>query len=377
MASTFDLDQPAAATERPPRIQEPGPARMRAAVQVGYGEIEANVRLDDVRAPRPAADEVLVQIEGTSLNRKDLFALANLSGPGIRQRPPLPHVAGTDGWGTIVDTGPGVRGWAPGDRVAIYPGLFCGACEWCIRGETSACESYGVLGEQRWGAHAEFVAVPARNLERIPEAMAHEALACLGGSWLTAWRALFTAARVTFGETVLVVGASGAVGTAGMTMARASGCRVLAVLNSGWKAERALALGAEAALPPGEDLVEQVRALTGGRGVDVALDCVGGAGWRRTINALAPFGRMAICGATAGDAPAISIREIYQSHRCILGAPLGSRAEFSALAQALASGRLTPVVHATVRLEDIHHGLRMLQQRECFGRVAVAIHHVR
>lgn len=346
---------------------------MRAAVQVGYGDLEHCLRVEDVPAPAPRYGEVLVRVEGTTLNRKDLFALADLKGPGIRSRPPLPHVGGTDGWGTVADVGPGVRAWAPGDRAAIYPGLYCGACEWCLRGESSACVTYGVLGEQQWGAHAEYVVVPARNLERVPREMNREALACLGGSWLTAWRALVTTARIAFGESVLVVGASGAVGTAAITIARAAGCRVFAVLGAGWKAQRALEIGAEAALTAGDDLVDRVRALTNGRGVDVALDCVGGAGWRRTINALAPFGRMAICGATAGDAPAISIREIYQAHRRILGAPLGSRAEFSALAQALASGRLSPVVHATVRLEDIHRGLRMLQQREVFGRVSVTV----
>jgi len=198
---------------------------MRAAVQVGYGGVEESLRLDEVPTPVPAAGEVLVRVEGASLNRKDLFALADLAGPGIRERPPLPHVGGTDGWGTVADVGPGVSGWTPGERVAIYPGLFCGACEWCVRGESSACATYGVMGEQRWGAHAEFVAAAVRNLERIPQEMTPETLACLGGSWLTAWRGLITAARLAFGETVLVVGASGAVGTAAITLACAAGCR--------------------------------------------------------------------------------------------------------------------------------------------------------
>lgn len=120
-------------------------------------------------------------------------------------------------------------------------------------------------------------------------------------------------------------------------------------------------------------LAEDVRTLTGGRGADVALDCVGGAGWRQAINALARFGRMAICGATDGDRPDISIREVYQQHRRILGAPLGTRAEFRALVACLASGKLTPVVHATVPLVRIHDGLRMLQDRQCFGKVAVQV----
>src|SRR6188472_2564784 len=115
---------------------------MRAAVQIGYGDMDSNLRLQEVRAPDPAAGEVIVRVEGSTLNRKDLFALARLTGPGIRQRPPLPHVNGTDAWGSIAAVGADVRDWREGACVLVYPGLFCGRCEWCLRGETSACVTY-------------------------------------------------------------------------------------------------------------------------------------------------------------------------------------------------------------------------------------------
>lgn len=345
---------------------------MRAAVQIGYGDPEASVRLGNMATPEPGTGEVRLRVDGATLNRKDLFAIANLSGPGIRPRPALPHVNGADGWGVIDALGADVRGWRIGDRVVVYPGLFCGECEWCLRGETSACDTYGVLGEQRWGSHADQVIVPARNLEPIPDGMSGDALACAGGSWLTAWRALLTTARVRAGETVLVMGASGGVGTAAIRIAHLAGCRTLAVVG-GWKSARALAIGADAVIQPDEPLMPRVQALTGGRGSDVALDCLGGSSWRDVINALAPFGRMAICGATAGDAVTISVREIYQRHRRILGAPLGSRAEFRDLVACLASGRLEPVVHTTVPLDRIHEGLRLLASREFFGKIAIQV----
>jgi NADPH:quinone reductase-like Zn-dependent oxidoreductase len=346
---------------------------MRAAVQVGYGDLDSSVRLGEMPMPEPGPDDVVVRVSGATLNRKDLFALANLTGPGIRQRPPLPHINGTDAWGTVVAVGANVDDWTEGARVVVYPGLFCGRCEWCLRGETSACLSYGVIGEQCWGSHADFLRVPARNLEALPPHANAETLACAGGSWLTAWRALVTVSRLAPGETLLVTGASGGVGTAAIAIGRLAGARVVAVVGSDWKIDRAKAAGADAVLRNSDDLATAVGDLTGGRGADVALDCVGGTGWRQTINALARFGRMAICGATNGDRPDISIREIYQQHRRILGAPLGSRAEFRDLLACLASGRLAPVLHATVPLERIHDGLRMLERRECFGKVAVRV----
>lgn len=346
---------------------------MRAAVQTGYGHFRECVTLRDVPTPEPRPGEVLVRCAGATVNRKDLFALANLTGPGIRPRPPLPHVNGTDGWGTVVETGGGVTGWRPGDRVVLYPGLFCAECEWCRRGETSACVRYGVVGEQTWGTHAEFVRVPARNLEPVPDGANEAALACANGSWLTAWRALITAAAVRAGESVLIVGASGGVGTAAIRIASLAGARVIAVVGAEWKVPHAAAAGAGDVLVAGEPLEERVRGLTGGRGVDVAVDSVGGPGWRDTINSLAPLGRLAICGATAGDAPAISIREIYQAHRRILGAPLGSRGEFTALVRALASGRLRPLLHDTIPLSRIHDALDILERRAFFGKVALTM----
>jgi NADPH:quinone reductase-like Zn-dependent oxidoreductase len=346
---------------------------MRAAVQTGYGHFRECVTLREVSTPAPGAGEVLLRCEGATVNRKDLFALANLTGPGIRPRPPLPHVNGTDGWGTVAAVGTQVSGWHVGDRAVIYPGLFCGDCEWCASGETSACTSYGVIGEQCWGTHAEFVRVPARNLEPIPKGMTPEALACANGSWLTAWRALVTACALRPGEWVLVVGASGGVGTAAIRIATLTGARVIALVGSPWKAPHAEAAGAESVLVAGESIAERVRDRTRGRGVDVAIDSVGGSQWRETINALARFGRMAICGATAGDSPIISIREIYQQHRRIIGAPLGSRAEFRDLIQVLASGRLRPLVHATIPLEAIHDALDLLERRAFFGKIALSM----
>jgi NADPH:quinone reductase-like Zn-dependent oxidoreductase len=346
---------------------------VRAAVQIAYGPARQSVALRDVPMPAPSAGEVVIRVEGATVNRKDLFALSNLTGPGIRARPPLPHVNGTDGWGTVAVPGDAVHHWRVGDRVLVYPGLYCGGCEWCVRGETSACATYGVIGEQCWGTHAEFVRVPARNLDRVPEGMSSTALACANGSWLTAWRALITAAAVRPGESVLVVGASGGVGTAAIRIATLAGARVIAVVGSDWKAERAKAAGAEAIVVGDEPMGDRVRILTNGRGVDVAIDSVGGARWRDTINALAPLGRMAICGATAGDSPEVSIREIYQQHRRILGSPLGSRGEFQALVGALASGRLQPLVHSIVPLDRIHDALDMLDRRDFFGKVALTM----
>jgi NADPH2:quinone reductase len=349
-----------------------GITTMRAVVQTGHGSIEDSLRVQDVPVPRPRAGEVLVRVRVTTLNRKDLFALANLSGPGIRARPPLPHVGGGDAAGEIVEVGPGVDDWTPGETVVSYSALYCGRCEYCLVGETSACVTYGVMGEQTWGAHAEFVAVPARNLERVPRDLSIERLACAGASWTTAWHALIGVAAIRPGETVLVLGASGGVGTGALRIAALAGCRVIAAVGGEEKCARAIACGADDAIDYSRSpLREAVREVTSGHGVDVVLDSIGAATWRDSISVLRPFGRLVVCGATSGDAPSISIRELYQSHRRILGAPLGSRREFREVVRALVARRLEPIVHDTLPLDRVHDALHLLESRSFFGKIAL------
>lgn len=365
---------------------------MRAAVQIGYGAIdEAIVVRDDM--PDPAgigAGEVRIRLRGAALNRKELFALADLRGPGIRPRPPLPHVPGADGWGVVEAVGEGVTSVAAGDRVVIYGGLHCGACRWCVAGEQSACVGYGVIGEQTWGTLADAIVVSERNVERVPDDAPADLLSCACASWVTAWRGLITAAQVRPGETVLVVGASGGVGTAAVRIASMAGARVIATTLGAVKAARVRDLGADVVIDVAQDASElpdgrgasavanggfaaAVLDATNGEGVDVAVDATGAATWPDAIRSLAPFGRLVTSGATSGDAPAISIREIYQRHRRIIGAPLGSRRDFRELLRALLQGRLSPVVHATLPLSRVREGLHMLARREVVGKVAIAL----
>jgi NADPH:quinone reductase-like Zn-dependent oxidoreductase len=345
-----------------------------AAVQVGHGSIAEALRIQEVPTPQPGFGDVLVRVRFTTLNRKDVFALRGLTGPGIRPRPPLPHVNGGDFMGEIAALGPGVRGWAVGERVTGFGALYCGECEYCQMGEQRACVHYGLLGEQVWGAHAEYVIVQGKTLERVPEDADGAMVACALSGATTAWRMLVTAARAQPGETVLILGASGGVGSAGIQIAKLAGCRVIAVVGGGWKAARALAVGADYAVDHArEDFLEAARRITGGRGVDVVLDPVGADTWRRSINALAMFGRMTVCGATSGDNPQISIREIYQSHRRILGTPVGNRTDFVNVLRCIYGGQLRPVIHAVLPLPEIARGLQMMQDRDFFGKIVLAV----
>jgi NADPH:quinone reductase-like Zn-dependent oxidoreductase len=236
-------------------------------------------------------------------------------------------------------------------------------------GEQSACVEYGRVGVEVWGGHSEYAIARAITLEKVPKGIDLDHVAC-AGTWLTAWRMLVTVAHAQPGETVLIIGASGGVGTGGIKIAKFMGCRVIAVVGGTWKVKRAMEEGADYAVDhTTQDFQQMALELTNARGVDVVMNAVGGRTWRKSINSLRRFGRMVICGAAGGDTPEISIREIYVKHRQILSAPRGNRVDYRNLLRCLFDGRLHPVIHIRLPLEEIHLGLQMLERRDFFGKI--------
>jgi NADPH:quinone reductase-like Zn-dependent oxidoreductase len=332
--------------------------------------------LQRVDVPRPGAGQVLLRVAATALNRKDLFLRSGVSGPGLRHVA-HPLVPGAEVVGTVVGTGPGTSGtegsaWAPGDLVLVEPMLSCGTCRQCRVGETSMCPRYGNYGEQCWGGLAEYAVAPAAGLRLLPPGADPRRAAASPVAFTTAWRALVTAGRLRAGESVLVTGIGGGVATAGLQIALLAGATVFVSSSADEKIERAVGLGATGGVNYArDDVVAWVRDRTAGRGVDVVLDGAGQASWRTSINALAMGGRLCVYGATTGDTPDLSIRELYQSHRSIIGAPMGGRGDLDAVWDLLSAGRLDPVIDSVHPLERVEDALAVLEGRSQFGKVVV------
>ena len=350
-------------------MADAGPT-MRAAVVREHGGFD-RVRVE--RVPQPvvtAPDEIVVNVEACALNRLDLFARRGLSGPGVRGIR-LPAITGVDVAGTVAEVGPQPGRWRPGDRVVIYPSLSCGRCDACSAGEESMCRHYRIFGEDTDGGLAEYCRIPAGNLESLPEHIPFVDAAAVPVAFTTAWRML-TVAGLRPQHRVLVLGGGGGVGSAAVILARRQGAFVFAVTRGADKVARLRDLGADRPIDRDrEDFEAVVLDETDGRGVDVVANPVGGATWRPAIRSLAMGGKMAICGATIGDSPELSIREIYQSHRQIVGAPMGNRRDFRAVLDLLYRGEIAPAVHAALPLEEIAEAHRLLEQGEAFGKVVM------
>jgi NADPH2:quinone reductase len=327
--------------------------------------------LEDVEVPEPGPGQVRLRVAAVGLNHLDVFVREGLEGPGIRPTE-LPHVSGGDVAARIDALGPDVDGWAVGERVTLYPGLGCGNCRFCHAGEISMCADYGVWGEQCWGGLAEYALAPAANLCRLPDTIDDVSAAAVPAAYTTAWRMLKAAGNCGPGTRVLVIGAGGGVATAALLLARLSGATVYVTSGHDWKLERALELGATAGFNNRTGPIDEwAWQVTDGRGIDLVVESVGAATWRQSIRSLAPGGCIAVCGATSGDRPDISIRELYQRHGRIVGAPLGGRPDFNELMELVLTGAIAPVIDRTYPLARVEEAFDRLESGDQFGKIVV------
>jgi NADPH:quinone reductase-like Zn-dependent oxidoreductase len=342
---------------------------MKAAVFHEFGGPD-KVRVEDVPTPTPGPGEVLVRVRACALNHLDLWVLGGL--PALKT--PLPFWTGCDIAGEVAALGPDVSGPPAGTRVAVNPSLFCGVCEWCIKGEDSMCARYGIRGEHVRGGLAEYVAVPAGNLLPMPDHLSFEEAAAFILVNMTAWRMLVTQAGLRPAEDLLILGVGGGVSSAAVQIGKLCGARVFVTSSSDEKLRRAKALGADDGVNYTQsDWGKVVREWTGKRGVDVVLENVGAATWATSIRALAAGGRLVTCGATTGPIGETDIRIVFWKQLRIIGSTMANRKEFRDVMGQLFAGRLKPVVDRTFPLAETAAALTLLKKGEQFGKIVITI----
>ncbi len=333
---------------------------MKAVVLKAFGGV-GNLELRSVPDPVPGAGEVPLRVRACALNHLDLWIREGLPGSKVK----TPHILGSD-----------VAGEAGGRRVAVHPGLCCGACPACADGRESDCPAFGIIGAYggSQGGYAEALAVKASNLLPIPDGMSFEAAASLPLTLLTAWRMLKTLGGVGPGQTVLVVGAGAGVSVAGIQIAKALGASVIATTSDAAKVERAKALGADHVLlaPPAE-LSREVRRLTGGMMADVVFEHVGPAVFMDALKCLRPSGRLVTCGSTSGPVVELDMRYVFSRQLRILGSRTGSLAEMREAWKLVETGKVAPVVDKVFPLGDAASAHSRLESRGHFGKVVLSV----
>lgn len=342
---------------------------MKAVFITGHGGNEV-VEVRECERPTRKPGEVLLRVHAATLNQVDLY-MRN-SGAGITHR--LPQIMGLDAAGVVEEVDAGESVLKPGQRVVVHPGISCGRCEFCQRGEGVLCVKMQFLGEHRDGTFAQWISVPAQNVFPMPSGLSFVEAAALGVNHLTAWRMLFTKAQVKPWETVLVFGIGGGVSLAAMQLAKAIGARVIVTSRDDAKLERALALGADHGInSKTEDVAKAVLAHTGGRGVDVVIENVGESAWSAAMKSLVRGGRLVTCGATTGDQPPADIRRIFIRQLQILGSTHGDLSEFADLLSFVERQRIVPVIDSVHPIEEVHAALARLEAGQQFGKIGLQL----
>ena len=342
---------------------------MKAAFITAHGGNEA-VQVCAHSLPARTPGEVRVRVQAATLNQVDLY-MRN-SGAGITHR--LPQIMGLDAAGTVEDCDDADPLLRPGQEVVIHPGVACGRCEFCQRGDSALCTRIQFLGEHRDGTFAQWIQVPAAQVFPKPAHLGWAEAAALGGNHLTAWRMLFSKARLQPWETVLVFGIGGGVSLAALQLTKAIGARVIVTSRDDAKLERARALGADHGINgKTQDVTKEVMALTGGRGVDVVFENVGAAAWPSAMKSLVRGGRLVTCGATTGDQPGADLRRIFVRQLQIFGSSLGTHGEFHDLLGFVGRTGLRPVIDSEFPLDEVHGALDRLESGAQFGKIALRI----
>ena len=345
---------------------------MRAVLLTGHGGLEKLEYREDLPTPEPAEGEVLIAVGAAGINNTDIWTREGAYGTegdpaaasGWRRGNAMrfPRIQGADIVGRIVGVGGDVNESRIGERVIVDNALYDG-------GEEGLVDS-GLIGSERDGGFAEYVAVPAENAHAIESPLSDAELATFPTAYVTSLRML-NRARVSAGETVLVTGASGGVGSGLVQLAWLRGARVIALVGSG-KEDQARTLGPESVITRKTgNLPAAVAEVAGGRPIDVVADVVGGDVFADLLGVLRPMGRYVTAGAIAGPVVRLDLRTLYLKQLELVGSTMGTHEEFASLVDHIASGRIKPLLARTYPLSDIRRAQRDFMNKNFFGKLVL------
>jgi NADPH:quinone reductase-like Zn-dependent oxidoreductase len=332
---------------------------MRAVVLEKHGGLDELKVVNDFPDPVVTNDHVVIRVKATSFNYHDVFTVRGM--PGIKV--PMPMIIGLDMAGEILEVGGGVDSWKRGDRVLVNP----------------LNRQKGLMGEMMHGGLAEKCLVAQHQLIRMPDGVTFEEAASLPVAYGTAHRMLITHNTVKSGDKVIILGASGGVGTGCVLLAKMLGAEVIACASSADKIQRLKELGADHAINYKDTdfskwAVEkygkpQRRTYEGG--VDVVINFTGGDTWAPTLRCVKRGGKVLVCGATAGYDPKEDLRYIWSFELQVIGSNSFYDDNLQALMGLIQEGRMKPVIDTVLPLDKAAEGLRLIESREVFGKVVV------
>jgi NADPH:quinone reductase-like Zn-dependent oxidoreductase len=324
--------------------------------------------VESVPDPVAGPGEVVVKVGACALNHLDVDFREGISRFPLE----LPLIMGLELAGTIVSRGEGVsEEWKVGDRVAPYLMGTDPASVFTRTGrENLAPQAF--IGSTMPGGYAEYAAIPERHLVRTPDSMTDVEAAAFQIAFGTSYHMLFTRGELTMGETVLINSVGSGIGSAAVQLAKLAGAYVIGNASSDEKLAKARELGMHEGINHAtHDVAAEVMRITGGRGVDLVYEHVGGKLFQAGLDSLTRDGRLVTCGAHSGEVVDLDIIVLFRNQTRIIGSFTFTSAEYEEVLRLAGLGLLTPQVHSTYSLDDAAEAFEVMEARRHFGKIVI------
>ena len=333
---------------------------MKAAIFEKPGLENLKIK-QDIEEPKITDHDVLVKVKMAGINPIDHFAIS-----GAREIQPIPHIPGAEIAGEVEQIGKHVTSLAQGDRVVVYARVFDGTCDMCINGCEMLCRSGGIIGVMTNGGFAEYVAVPEKNVFKIPNNIEWELAASLPITTITPYHALKEAA-LKVNEFLLVFGASGNTGMMAIQFADRMGAKVIAVSKDDWIKD----FGADYTINEYDKVVENVKKITYGKMADVVLNSLGIGIWESSFESVGANGRLVTFGGLTGADVKLNVQSLYSRQVKLIGSTGGTRSDFRQIIDM--SKELKIRVWKKFKLDEAKEALQALFAKERDGRIMLDI----
>ena len=339
---------------------------MKAAVIHKFGDIDV-LKYEDIETPKPKSGHILIKVLAAGVNRFDHYIREGSVVPEL----PFPHILGADAAGEVAELGEGVTGFEIGERVVPITGYPFDEKDADIH-PGSAAPSYGVIGLHRPGAYAQYLEIPARWVLKDDTGLSPAEVATLPMGAATAVRAVKSLGEVSAGDKVLITGGSSGVGTFMIQLAKALGADVATTVRSAAKGEKVRELGADLVINTREeDLVKLVQDWTGGRGVDVVVDNLGGEYVAQGIDALRGQGTLVAVGFVAGLDVTFNIRNFFFGQKQIRGALAADIRELRTGLDFVRDGKIKPSLDRALPLSEAAEAHRLVSTNKVTGSMVL------
>jgi NADPH:quinone reductase-like Zn-dependent oxidoreductase len=340
---------------------------MKAVILNGHGAPDVLKYTEDFKTPAYSADEVLVKIESTSVNRVDLVIRNGYPGLSLN----FPHIPGGDITGVIAEKGSNVTGFSTGDRVVCWPIVITEDDDFVKRGRPSLSPKWKYFGMHMNGSYAEYVCVHKGSLVKLPDNVSFDDAAALPVAGLTAYHAVNTVGNLKKGETFFIWGGTSGLGIIAVQLALSEGAEVIATAGNEEKAELLKKLGVKNIFNHynDRDIAGEVLKLTDGYGADVVIDYIGPATHEQSFKMVRKGGKILWCGIMTGRETNVSIHMTYLRHVSLMGLYLGEINELESLVKSVSEGKVKPQISEILPLKDASKAHLLMQEGKTAGKI--------